>query len=85
MHRGRGRLVDRTRRRLPGDHAPALYDKLAQIVLPLYYEQAGALAVDDEEGDRTDCILFQQPTHDAPLRGRGLSALIRCRHRMRVR
>jgi hypothetical protein len=51
--------------------ATALYEKLECAVLPLYYDQA-TLALDDEADDRQHRVLLQQPSHDAPLRDRGL-------------
>ena len=39
LHRGRGRWSIGRDGASQATHAPALYDKLVQIVLPLYYKQ----------------------------------------------
>ena len=58
--------------------ARSLYDKLEQVVLPLYCRRTTAPLGQGHEGrDTQECVLLQQPSHDAALCHRGIHPLSR--------
>ena len=56
-------------------HAQSLYDKLEHIGVAAVSGERARLAARDERRDQQECVVLQQPSDDAPLCDRGVSAL----------